>query len=188
MKSILQILIAAIFITVLSAISAPPALADERVAGASAQLNLTFFSQNSDKLDKRTAILRNYLKRFGSPLSEEVETFILTADRYNLDWTFLPAIAGVESTFGRRVPYNSYNPFGWANGTYRFDNWQHAIAIVGEALRRKYMDGWGVTTVEQIGPIYAPPSKTWARKVRFFMHEIKNFEKNSINLAMNLSF
>lgn len=187
MKDIIQILTAVIFVSVLSLINTKTAFANEKEAGASAQLKPYLLGKDPDKTDKQIKILHDYLEQFNSPLANDAETFILIADQQEFDWTFLPAIAGAESTFGRRILYNSYNPFGWAGGTYMFNNWQHAIVTVGEALRRKYMDGWGVTTVEQIAPIYAPPSRTWARNVRFFMHDIKNFEKNRSSLALNIS-
>lgn len=155
-------------------------------AGASAKVqSSSLFNTNQNRNDQRTNILRAYLENFNSPLPPEA--FITVADEHNLDWRLLPAISGAESTFGRHVPSNSYNPFGWNNGTYQFKNWDEAIATVGKALREKYMDQWQATTVEQIAPIYAPPSRIWSRNVLHFMDEISQFGQKEPALALNLS-
>jgi len=81
------------------------------------------------------------------------------------------AISGVESTFGKRIPENSYNAYGWANGNYYFESWEDSIAIVSKTLREKYYDR-GATTLNQIARRYAPPSSSWAWKVNYFMEKI----------------
>ena len=167
----------------------PPArvLAQEPEAGASAQLKSSQLPLYNQQVEQRARILREYLRRFNSPLAPHALDFVQIAERYNLDWRLLPAIAGAESTFGRRIPYGSFNPFGWNNGTYRFRNWKEAIHTVGVAMRKNYIDKWGATTIDQIAPIYAPPSKTWAKNVRFFMQDMENFEKNRTTVALRLS-
>lgn len=125
--------------------------------------------------DQRVTRLEAYLKSHNSPLSEYAAVFVQTADKYELpDWRLVPAIAGVESTFGKAIPENSYNAYGWANGTHRFQSWEESIATVSKTLKSRYVDR-GADTVEEIGRIYAPPSNTWAVKVRFFMREIGMF-------------
>ena len=96
-----------------------------------------------------------------------------TAEKYGLDYRLLPAISGVESSFGRAIPVNSYNAYGWNNGNYYFKNWEDGIEVVARGLKENYLDR-GRKTVYQIAPIYCPPSSTWAGKVLFFMEEIDN--------------
>ncbi len=129
---------------------------------------------NEQVTDKRVATLENFLEKYDSPLAPYSEVFIATADKYNLDWRLIPAITGVESTFGKRIPYNSFNAYGWANGEYRFTSWEESIEIVGEALRTKYEDK-GAVSINQIARRYAPPSSTWAGKVKFFMRKIEAY-------------
>jgi len=151
------------------------ALADTHVVSESASLK-TKSSNHSDKYDEydeRPLILKNFLNRYNSPIADYSQVLVSTADKYNIDWKLVTAIAGVESTFGKRIPLNSYNAYGWANGNYYFTSWEDSIEIVTKALREKYYDR-GANTVNKIAPIYAPPSSTWTWKVNYFMNEIKD--------------
>jgi hypothetical protein len=158
-------------------------------AGASAVLveSNPFLDPNATETERRVEILGKYLESFNSPFAGSAETFVLTAKMHNLDWRLLPAITGTESTFGRRTAYLSNNPFGWAGGYYEFESWDESIEVVGKALREKYMDKWGAYTVEEIAPIYAPPSKVWSKNTRFFMNSITEFERDRAQLALQLS-
>jgi hypothetical protein len=121
--------------------------------------------------DFRVDNLRNYLESQRSPLAEYSEDFVAYADEYDLDYRLVPAITGVESTFGKRIPAGSYNAYGWANGGFYFDSWQGSIEHVSASLRTKYIDK-GAETISKIGRRYAPPSSTWSGKVKFFMEKI----------------
>ena len=68
------------------------------------------------EIDTRLAALKTILESYDSPMKNEARTFIEVADESNLDWRFLPAIAGMESLFGNRVAPNTHNPFGWGGG------------------------------------------------------------------------
>ena len=92
-----------------------------QTAGSSASLKGELF--NLAQPDKRIQQLESFLKSYDSPLAEQAENFIISADRYGIDWKLVPAITGVESTFGKRIPYQSYNAYGWASGTYFFESW-----------------------------------------------------------------
>ena len=164
-KKILSILIAFLAIFFLS----QPALAQEKIAGGSAVLEKTI-----PQADKRLTKLEKFLESYGSPLAEYAEVFIETADKYGLDWKLVPAITGVESTFGKQIPANSYNAYGWANGAFYFESWEQSIDIVSKALKEKYVDR-GLDTPYKMGPVYAPPSKTWAYKVIYFMNKLDCF-------------
>lgn len=137
------------------------------------------------KKDVRLERLKRFLTSYNSPLTKYSQDFVQIADKYNLDWKLIPAITGVESTFGKFIPYNSYNAYGWLNGAYYFSSWEESIQIVGKSLRENYLNR-GADTVEKIASIYAPPSKTWAWKVRYFMEKLENFTPSSIP-ALELS-
>ena len=112
--------------------------------------------------------------------------FINSADKYQLDWTLVAAISGVESSFGRRIPANSYNAWGWDNGNYKFSSWENGIDHVNKILKEKYFDR-GLKTIKQIGPKYAPPSHTWSDKVLYFTTQLEQTEiPASEQLALNL--
>ncbi|MFV1917239.1 MAG: hypothetical protein ACC618_02005 [Patescibacteria group bacterium] len=120
--------------------------------------------------DYRVNLLETYFKGYNSPLADHAKHFIYFADKYGLDWRLVPAISGVESTFGKNIPTGSYNAYGWANGSYYFESWLNSIEIVSKTLREKYIDR-GANTLPKIARRYAA-SPTWERKVRFFMNEI----------------
>ncbi len=124
-----------------------------------------------EKIIQKKLILISYLRNKKSPLEEYTEKLILSAENNNIDWRLIPAITGVESSFGKRIPYNSYNAYGWANGEYKFDSWEESIEIVSQTLNKKYVQK-GATNIDKIARIYAPPSTTWADKVKFFINQI----------------
>lgn len=135
--------------------------------------------------DERIPKLHAFLKSYHSPLSDYASVFIKAADKYGVNWKLVPSISGVESTFGKAIPYNSYNAYGWAGGEYYFNSWEDSIEIVNRTLRANYYNR-GIDTVEKIAPVYAPPSRTWGRNVRFFMEKLENFSPKT-TLALQLS-
>jgi len=122
---------------------------------------------NSNILVKKVAIYRT-LDKYGSPLIGEVDAFLNACLSYGINCYLLPSISGVESTFGKFLLPDSHNPFGWGGGYLYFPSWQVSFLTVAKGLRENYIDK-GLTSVEMIGPVYAPPSSTWAGKVLMFM-------------------
>ena len=157
-----------LFVMVLCFASAGGVYAQDIEAGASAAIN---YSEVSDNFDYRVTNLRKFLIKYNSPLSDYAQDFVVYADIYGLDYRIIPAITGVESTFGKRIPVNSYNAYGWANGEYRFTSWEDSIEHVSMTLKTKYIER-GAPTIAQIARRYAPPSSTCGSKVKFFMRKI----------------
>src|SRR3989338_3017560 len=85
--------------------------------------------------DNRALILQKYLGQYDSPLAPYSEKIVSEADKYQIPWTWVPAIGGIESTFGKRIPYNSYNAWGWANGEFAFKGWDDGIEVVTKTLK-----------------------------------------------------
>lgn len=137
-------------------------------AGGSAVLKST---ASASGYDYRVENLRNFLEKYNSPLSGYAADFVAYADMNGIDYRMVPAISGVESTFGKQIPYNSYNAYGWANGEYTFKSWPDSIATVSSTLKTKYIDA-GASTIAKIARRYAPPSTTWAGKVTYFIGKI----------------
>jgi hypothetical protein len=124
------------------------------------------------KEDQREEILKAYLKAKNSPLAEYAVVFIDVADKYNLDWKFLPAIAGIESSFARHQLKDSHNPFGWGGGYIYFDSYEEAIWTVGEGLH-KFKSEYGLDTPQKLAPTYTPPNYiNWTGAVEQFMNEL----------------
>src|SRR3990167_11101427 len=124
------------------------------------------------QLSREAQILASYLAKFNSPLQYHAQDFIDAAKTYELDWRLVPAIAGVESTFGKFIP-GGYNAWGWGvygtNAIY-FKSWREAIFTISQGLREGYLDK-GLTDPYSMNRIYAA-SKTWGGKVTFFMGDI----------------
>ena len=151
------------------------------VAEASAIIN---YKVEIKKEDIRISKVKSYLK--GYPLEENSEDFIQIADKYGLDKHayLVAAIAGVESTFGKFIPYGSYNAWGFgiptgAQSGITFNSWKEGIEEVTKTIRTGYLKNVKNTddlSVEElvysIGPIYAA-SPTWADKVMYFMNKLE---------------
>lgn len=129
----------------------------------------------SKKLDGRAVILAEYLSRFNSPLQYHAQDFIEASDAYGLDWKMLPAIAGVESTFGKRIP-GGYNAWGWGvYGTQAiyFKSWRDGIFTIAAGLRKNYLNK-GLQDPYSINRVYAA-SPYWGGKVNYFMNDLDRF-------------
>jgi hypothetical protein len=163
-----KLILAIITITILTGFFTKSAKADEE-AGISAVPK--FRQVASTEFDYREYRLRKFLTKFNSPLTPYSRDFIAMADYYGIDWRMVPAISGVESTFGKHIPINSYNAYGWAGGNYRFESWSDSIKIVNKTLRENYVNK-GATSITKIARIYAPPSTTWGTKVSYFVRKI----------------
>ena len=158
----------------------------------------TYISRDSAKLanevfekvaDTRAKILREYLKSYDSPLAPYSETFISEADKYSLDWKLVASIAGLESTFGHHIPYNSYNAWGfgvYGDNVRRFTSWEDGIQTVSKSLRQDYLNKWKAKNVYEIGNIYAA-SPTWAQRVTFFMNQIDKFSNTKEATLLSIS-
>ncbi len=132
----------------------------------------------SKKLDKEALILQKYLAQFDSPMQDQAQDFIDAAKTYDLDWKMLPAIAGVESTFGKQIP-GGFNAYGW--GVYGdqalyFKSWTDGIFTVAKGLREGYLNK-GYTDPYTINRIYAA-SPSWGSRVTYFMQDLEKFAKN----------
>jgi len=130
--------------------------------------------------------LRSFLASHNSPLAGDAQAFIDEAERNNLDWRLVAAIAGAESTFGKHIPTGSNNAWGWGvfTGTqsgFNFKDWAEGIAVVSEGLRKNYLDR-GASTIYDIGWIYAANGNSWGSHVQFFINQIESFVPSTPDL------
>jgi len=155
----------------------------EKQAANSAELSLSIKidkeEQDSINLKKKELAIKSVLSRYNSPMVENEKSFIEACTTYDLDCYLLPSIAGLESTFGRFIWPNSYNPFGWGRGYLMFESWSESIDVVAKGLRDNYVSK-GAENVYKIGSIYSE-SPTWAVRVSWFMAE---FEKEEEKLSL----
>lgn len=158
----------------------------QQEAGSTASI---LVENNVSAQDTRVKTLKAYLAAHKSPLTEFASYFISEADRLSLDWRLVASIAGTESTFGKFVPKDSYNAWGWGIFTGKsdgihFTSWADGIRTVSEGLKYRYVDK-GATSVEQMGKIYAA-SPVWASHVRYFMNKIDTFSPTTVQSVDDL--
>lgn len=188
MKTIITLFIVAILIGIFLPI--PMAHAQVKEAGEAGKLASGSANEIFElERDERTIKLEAYLRNVKSPMLGAANAFVKYADKYNLDWKLVAAIAGLESSFGKRIPYNSYNAWGWAVYTGKsygaeFDSWEHGIATVSEGLRKNYYND-GLTTLEAIGRRYAA-SPTWAVRVSQIMTRLETPKLDALAIQINL--
>lgn len=144
------------------------------LAGVPSGLTPTLSKLEAKRLDPRAKILADYFYKYNSPLEYQAQDFVDAADKYNLNWKLVPAISGVESTFGK-ASYG-YNAWGWGiygNQALGFNSWKDGIYTVSGGLRENYIDK-GLTDPYSINKAYAA-SSTWGSRVTYFMNDLDNF-------------
>jgi hypothetical protein len=82
--------------------------------------------------DERQVRIDRYFAERNMPLASHGAKFAEAADRCDMDWRLLPAIAVRESSGGKQACGN--NPFGWASCRLDFESVEQAIEIVGANL------------------------------------------------------
>ena len=114
------------------------------------------------------------LQEYSSPLVGMESVLIQTAEEYDLDWTLLAAIAGNESAFALRMPYECNNPFGWGiYGENRlcFESLEDSIREVGQGIAEKY----NTDSLYTIARTYNPGNtEHWMGVTALYMQKIKN--------------
>jgi len=139
-------------------------------------------AQYENEIDPRVEKLEAFFAAYNSPLRGHAVAFVETADRNDLDWRLLPAIAGVESTFGKNVPnYAPFNPFGWRcnhiQPCWRFTGYDEAVRTVGEKIANlPAYKNWqrNKGNIRLLAIIYnGGDQKKWQRGVEYFMEKLK---------------
>jgi hypothetical protein len=134
--------------------------------------------------DTRVVALNRMLVDYGSPMAKYAETFVVAADDSSLDWRLVASIAGVESAFGRLIPYNSYNAWGWKGDPSRdfsqFSSWEDGIKVVTSRIAEGYGRDINVFVME---PTYCPPcgenpEHAWANGVSRYMAQLSEYRSN----------
>jgi hypothetical protein len=188
MRRILLLLV--VFLASITTYLHNTSLASAQTSETSAKLTLTLKqTPKIQERDNRAKILKAYFTKYDSPLAEYSDVVIQEADKNNIDWKLIPAISGVESGFGKAIPVNSYN--GWGFGIYgdhvlRFASWNEGIATVSKSLREDYMNRYKAKNVYEIGSIYAA-SPTWAYRVSNLMNQIGELEAETEQNTLSIS-
>jgi cell division protein FtsL len=153
-------------------------------------LSINSISTSESKGDKRIVALLLFFEKYRSPMahSSVAKAFVESADKngFGDKWYLLPAISGIESSFGRIVPRTgnvlSYNGWGWSGGSKYgrwsyFSSWEDAAEKVSKGMA----EGYGRTGLapEKIMVSYCPPCAhpsnkgIWAKTVNKYIAEMK---------------
>ncbi len=134
------------------------------------------FDIKINEKDARVEIVKQFLNKYGSPLEPFSQNIIDAADKYNLDFRLIPAIAMQESNLCKKAPANSYNCWGfgiYGKKTTTFDNYVQAIDTVTKTLALEYKNK-GLGTPEEIMSKYTPSNNgAWAASVNHFMNVLQ---------------
>lgn len=126
--------------------------------------------------DARIEMLNQFFARYKSPLLPYSEEVVTAAEKYNLDWRLIPAIAMQESNLCKKEIKESYNCWGF--GVYgkkviMFNNYPEAIDTVSKTLARDYINQ-GLVTPQEIMSKYTPSNNgEWADSVTHFMNQLQ---------------
>ncbi len=159
-----------IFIAIIAIFLFPTRADAAQIVAAPSATLVSQIPVNSNAYDMRVKALKNVLERHNSPLADQAANFVKYADEYGIDWKLLPAISGLESSFGIHLMAGSYNAYGWGGGRIYFESWEDGIRVISKALKERYGVGEEANPWS-IGPTYAE-STTWAVRVNIFMNEI----------------
>lgn len=126
--------------------------------------------------DDRAIKMKVVLEKYNSPMVGYEDKLISIAENAGLDWTLMAAIAGTESSFGKRMPYQCINPYGWGiygDNKLCFESFEKAASAVAEGLSKKY----NTASIETIARTYNKVStEGWISHTKFFMNKIKSAE------------
>lgn len=141
------------------------------------QDNLADVSVSLDK--ERAEKIDIYFAKRDMPLEGYGEKMVAEANKNNIDWRLIPAIAIKESTGGKFAC--DYNPFGWGSCKIKFKSWDEAIEVVARnlggnnpATARYYKD---TETEEKLHHYNGSVIPTYTGEVLEFMNLIEKEKK-----------
>jgi len=149
---------------------------NNNISYAALPTNQNVLGDNINPQDARVAVVADFFRKYNSDLTPFAQNVISSADKYNLDYRLIPAIAMQESNLCKKAPKDSYNCWGF--GVYgkkvtKFSNYPEAIDVVTKTLATQYKEK-GLETPEQIMAKYTPSNTgAWADSVNHFMDQLQ---------------
>ena len=97
------------------------------------------------------------------PMADYAYQFVVAADKYDLDYTLMPAIARFETSGGRNLcksEEGANNPFGFGSCKMSFDSFEHAFDHVAYSLsgENPRTEIYADKSIEEKLLIYNPPT------------------------------
>ncbi len=127
---------------------------------------------------KKAEAIDVYFAKYEMPLYGTGMKMVEEAEKNNIDWRLLPAIAVRESTGGKHACKGAtYSAFGWGSCKIDFDSHEEAIEVVARNLGGNNPNTdhfYAGKTTEEILKTYNPPSvvKNYAAQVMRIMDTI----------------
>lgn len=147
----------------------------ESVAYAALPDNVNVVDDTIGVGDVRVGKVLNFLDSYHSPLSAYAQQLVDTADKYHIDYTWIPAIAMQESGGCQKVIGDSNNCWGYGihgGRVKKFDSYDAAIETMGQYLSKNKQNG--LDTIDKLGDIYNPSNHNdWKGKVSLFLAEMQ---------------
>lgn len=139
--------------------------------------------------DPRAAKIEEVFLQYNCPITGMGDVFVNEADKNNIPYWVVPAIAFQESSCGKNIPIAdgrySYNAWGWAvygDNVKEFDGWEHGIKVVSEYMNERFFSQ-GITDLCEIMKTYTPPSEgSWCEGVDYFKDIIHEYQTPLENL------
>ncbi len=128
--------------------------------------------------EEKAAKIKAYYEKRNMPLASHAMKMVLEAEKHDVDWRMIPAIAVRESTGGKYACKSaSYNPFGWGSCRISFKSYDHAIETLAKNLGGNNPNTdhlYDNKTNREILETYNPPSvvPTYASEVLAIMQKI----------------
>ncbi|MFH1347727.1 MAG: hypothetical protein ABIH22_03455 [Candidatus Margulisiibacteriota bacterium] len=127
--------------------------------------------------DLRAVKLKKFLDRYSwSPLRGHEQEILYCADKFGLDYRLYIAIAGAESSYGKRFPKSKKNLTGYLNGETGFDSiWQNIYEtskLIGTAhYYKKYRK---TKDIKDLIYVYkgVPPYDHYYKNMRYALDKI----------------
>lgn len=122
--------------------------------------NSAIITQEEVNRNEKADLIDSFFAKHDAPLEGYGIKFVLEAEKNNIDWRLLPAIAFRETTGGKhscKNPKAPNNNFGWGSCKIGFESVDKSIEVIASALSgnsSKYYKA-GMTT-EQILKKYNP--------------------------------
>jgi hypothetical protein len=145
------------------------------VSCAALSSHLLFAQPFSSDRSPSTDTLRHYLSGKGSAIAASADTLFKEGQTWDIDPRLIVAIAGAESSFGRRVcaAHNAWNWFYKRTcPPSTFDSYDEGIRTVTKFMQRSYLRK-GYDSVAKIQVKYCSERcDNWTRLVETFLAEI----------------
>lgn len=124
--------------------------------------------------------VKTYLEKFNSPLAPHADYIVELADKYDIAYTTIPAIARKESTLGKAIKPGSHNAWGimsWDSQKNRsiriFNSWEEGIRYTTALISKNYREQMWSKVQDKYCPDYEC-SDTWIKTVVQTQEEINS--------------